>query len=357
MPYAVPAGDRLRHRGERAGGLGVGAPGQQQGQRQVVVEGVHDVGQRPQRRLVGPVQVLQHDEGGGRSRPTQSGAHGVGHEERPLLGPGVGAGVGSVARRRLPRRGRRRCRPARCRSRPRRPEAPGARSDSTLRHGHNGGAPSSLAQRPTATVMPRSRAALIADAASQLLPIPGSPTTWATDRRPPAAAAGGRRAVRSSSSRPTETVGGADGRRRGSEPRGCASPGRPRGPVAGRARRRARGSTRWSASPCCRTVASTERISAPGSRPSSSASRARTRRTASRASAWRPVRASASAWSAHSRSRRSCWAVAGSVTASTLAGSPRASRPEQPRLLGRHPQLGQRGPLGGDRSGASGRSA
>ena len=75
------------------------------------------------------------------------------------------------------------------------------------------------------------------------------------------------------------------------------------------------------------TASSRVRSSAPGSRPSSSASTPRTVRSASRASAWRPARTSARACSAQTRSRSWWRPVIVSVADSTLACSPSASRP------------------------------
>ena len=144
--------------------------------------------------------------------------------------------------------------------------------------------------------------------------MPGSPTTWAEAKRPAAAVSSCAVSAARSASRPTGSAPG-DGTSARGDGVGAAW-----GADAGADRVR-------SISGDWRSTADSSALSrGPGSMPSSSASVVRTVRSASRASAWRPARARARAWVAHSPSRSGCRAVADSVVASTPAWSPTASR-------------------------------
>ena len=310
----VPPGERLADQGQGTGRARAGRAGCRP--RTAAASGGgggQQVGQRAQGGLVGPVQVLEHDQQrvgralprarGGRSRPSG--------RTRPAAG---------VARRRRRSSG----------------SSGSPSASSTERHGHSGGAPSSCEQRPTATVKPRRRARRPGPrpAGTCRCRAPPPPGPRRSRRRQPRRAARPARRARGRG-RPGRAVGRRVRRRRG----GAGWPQR-RAAIAGAARVRSI-SGDWRS-----TADSRARSRGPGSMPSSSASVVRTVRSASSASACRPARARASAWVAHSPSRSGCRAVADSVVASTPAWSPTASSPSSRASSAAGAQLLERGPLG-----------
>ena len=282
-PHRVPPGQRLGHLGQRAGRRGLrGARWRPPAAGRL--RGLGEQPQHPQRRGVGPVQVVEH-------------------HEQVLLG----GGVEHRPRDRLPGPELRRRRRSSSLGAADGRSCPSSRS--TCAHGHSGGAPSSCEHRPTSTVAPSARAAAASSAHSRLLPMPGSPVTTAKtgcslrlleqpDQRG--------ELVVAADQRPARTAGRA--RRR--LPRCCG--------IGWAAVHASAGS--WRSTAVCRS-----RSSAPGSSPSSSASTSRTWRSTSSASACRPDRVSASARSPQSRSRSGYVAVSASSSPATVACRPSAS--------------------------------
>ncbi len=212
----------------------------------------------------------------------------------------------------------RNCAPASSASSGSPPGMPAPSRSRTCCHGHSGGAPSSWEQRPTSTSTPRARATAASSALSRDLPMPGSPVSTAYVAAPVTAVSRAPSSASRSRSRPT--IGQAA---TGSTARAASGAGS--GGLGGRgACGPASGATQSSAGSWRSTADWRSRSSAPGSRPSSSASTVRTLLSTSSASAWRPDRASASARRCHSRSRSGWAAVSASSSAATVPWWPSA---------------------------------
>ena len=158
--------------------------------------------------------------------------------------------------------------------------------------------------------MPRAVAASPRSVTSRDLPMPGSPAT-SRNRGGLVTPAASSRVSACSRIPPRPTVPACDG---------CVRSGALAGPVG----RTTVGAV--SDGSCRSTASSRRRISSDGSTPSSSASRSRSRRSVSNASAWREHWYCASASNDHIRSRYGCFGASSASPRNASSGRPRSSR-------------------------------